>query len=206
MWMLLVSVAGAEPCEVLIDAEAWRWQLQRAAEQLSGRNIAGGQATLNSAKNRATCLATRADPADLALLARLEAVSAFFKQELDQVDDWSKLAAITAPMSEYPGWLNAQHPVRSYLDRPPPGWSGWPEQSVAAPKKGGVFLNGVWLDRPLFPTSTPCLIQILNKSGERVDAWWQHGAAAPPGQLEPIDEVAERPRFYEGPAISERAG
>lgn len=203
MW--LTSVAVAEPCDVLIDAEAWHWQLERAAEQLSGTNIAGGQATLNSAKNRATCLATRVDPTSLTLLARLEAVSAFFKQELDQVDDWAKLAAVVEPMSTWPKWLDEQHPVRNALERPPPGWSGWPEKAVEAPKKGGVFLNGAWLDEPIFPTATPCLVQVLDKSGLRLDSWWQHGAAAPPGQLTPVEEAAERPKFYEGPAVSERA-
>lgn len=206
MWMWLVSAAWADSCDVLIDADAWRWQLERAAEQLAGPNIAGGQATLNSAKNRATCLATRVRPTDLTLLARLEAVSAFFKQELDQVDDWAKLAAVVEPTSTPPTWLDDRHPVRSLLERPPPGWSGWPESAVEAPKKGGVFLNGLWLDKPIFPTATPCLIQILDKSGRRVDSWWQHGAAAPPGQLVPTDTTPVRPKYYDGMAISDKAG
>lgn len=206
MWTWFVTAAWADPCDVLIDAEAWRWQLDRAAEQLAGPNIAGGQATLNSAKNRATCLATRVDPADLTLLARLEAVSAYFKQELDQVEDWAKLAAVVEPTSSMPAWIDEAHPVRSFLDRPPPGWSGWPEQAVEVPKKGGVFLNGLWLDRPIFPTATPCLIQVLDKSGRRIDSWWQHGAAAPPGQLVPTDEAPPAPKFYAGPTVSERAG
>jgi len=69
MWTFLATVAWAEPCDLPIDAEAWRWQLERAAEHLAGKNITLGRATLRSAKDRATCLATLVDPADLTLLA-----------------------------------------------------------------------------------------------------------------------------------------
>jgi len=205
MWILLAAVAHANPCDKPVDVEAWRWQLARASEQLSGSNVPGGQATLNSVKNRAPCLPGRIEPADVTRLARLLAVSAFYDQELDQVDDWAKLAAAAAPMTGWPAWLDEGHPVRKYLERPPPDWSEWPGAStVEAPRRGGVFLNGVWLDEAMFPTATPCLVQVLDKHGETIDAWWQHGAAAPPGRLEVSDGKPDRPRFYEGPAVGDR--
>lgn len=206
MWIVLIAAAAADPCEVTVDAASWRWQLEQAAEQLAGANIAGGRATLASARNRAACLKTVVSPTDLVLFARLQAVSAFYDQEVDRVDEWAKLAAVALPLairSSGPAWLD-DHPVQRYLDRPAPSWSPWPyESAVVAPKRGGVFLNGLWLDEAEFPAATPCLVQILDKRGERVDAWWQHGAASPPDRLLPADIPAVRPKFYDGPAVTD---
>ncbi len=206
MWTLFAA-AAASPCPVSVDAEAWRWQLEQAAAQLAGENVEGGKATLASARNRAPCLGERIDPADLALFARLQAVSALEDDNLQQVAEWARLAAVSSAVAGRvggPAWLDANHPARPHLESEPPSWSPWAwEAFVQAPRRGGVFVNGVWLDEARFPSATPCLVQVLDKRGRPLDAWWQHGDAAPPDRLRPAEEPPDRPRYYDGPAVSD---
>jgi len=205
MWMLHIAIAGANPCDVPVDIDAWRWQLARADEQLEQKtNLPGALATLDSVKDRTRCLATRIDPADVTRLARLQAVGAYHRQEMSRVEEWAKLAAASAPATPLPAWLTDKHPVYKHLERPPPDWSRLDDVTIAAPRKGAVFLNGVWLDQAMFPATTTNLVQVLDKKGRSVDAWWQHGAAVPGEVLKRAGAAPVRPKFYPvGPAVSD---
>ena len=88
----------------------------------------------------------------------------------------------------------------------PHGWAGWPDLGVASPKRGGAFLNGRWLDIPVFPVATPNLVQIFDARGERVDAWWQHGAAAPDALLIGDPGPKKAPRWSDSGAVADLAG
>lgn len=207
--LLATSALANEPtCEQSVEMESWRWQITAAEDLLSGKNLKGGQATAESAKDRAPCLSEIPSPEDITRLARIKAVSAFYEQDTDQLEQWAALAAATAPETAWPSWLDGEHPARQLMDQvPPTGWSGWPDRGVAVPRRGGAFLNGRWLDVPLFPMSAPNLIQIFDAGGHRLDAWWQHGAAAPAKLIGAEPTVNKRPRFHrDAESIADIAG
>ncbi|MBX2800025.1 MAG: hypothetical protein KTR31_20255 [Myxococcales bacterium] len=209
MWFLAALPALAAPCEREIPMDAWRWQIRQAEELLSGANVRRGQATAKLAAERALCIAEVATPADVTRLARVQAISAFYEQDTDQMEQWALTAIATEPSTAWPDWAMGFHPSRDLIDQVvPTPWAGWPDGQVFLHRRGSVFLNGRWLDVAIFPTGASNLVQVFDSSGKRVDAWWQHGSAPPEGvQITNEAEAPKAPKFLPRvQAISEVAG
>ncbi len=184
MLMFFAAAALAAHCRTLVEPDAWAGQLQVAEDGMSSGVMQRAALAARAVKRDAQCLDGVPTPEQITRLARVEAVVAFHDQARDEVTKWAQLAAATAPDTPWPTGLDASMPSRQLIEGVPgPEAGGSPELVLAIPEGGAAFLNGSWLDRPVFPSSTPNLVQVFDGRGRRLDAWWQEGAKAPAALL-----------------------
>ncbi len=135
-------------------------------------------------------------PVDRPLLARFaarQALLAFWEQDEIWVIRWGTLAQTTAPVE----WDDAYKSLARMIDNAPtPPTGGDPEGTLAAPKHGVVLLDGLPLTRPLALAESPHLVQVLDRKGRVVDAFWQDGAAFPHRVLGPRGDPEPLPREW----------
>ena len=149
------------------------------------------------------CLAVAAAPDAMTRYGALRATVAFFDQDESGVVQWGLMARYTAQDGDpFPG-LPETHPLRDTLefaDEPPV--SGPPGESLAPPKGGGVFLNGVLATQPLWRVEVPVLVQVFDKKERLVLSHWQDGAAFSDEILTSGTFPVDPPKWWLGPVIA----
>jgi len=139
----------------------------------------GARTRLSTAHRMLLCLEERADPVGIARLSRQLALTFFFDQDEDAMRRWSMLSRKLAPDLPWHADLGADHPFRAQFSAFEIAEMAGPEKSLLPPKSGGVFWNGAYVDKPSAPMEMPALVQLADKKGEWIEAWWQDGSAWP---------------------------
>jgi outer membrane protein assembly factor BamD (BamD/ComL family) len=148
---------------------------------------------LTTAAEIARCLAEPVDRDVLAAYAWARAEVAALDQDEEATWSWSTLA-IDAGSPTPPERLPRRHPLRMVLADAPeaPPVTGPDDVTLAPPRKGSLYADGVQLTRPQVRLDTPHLIQIFDKDGLYL-GFWQTGAAFPREFLLAKDRVVVKP-------------
>jgi hypothetical protein len=154
--------------------------------------------TLGSMKGAMPCSVDRLHPAHIARFARLMAIDAFHEQDDFSMVRWGRLSSVAR--SPWPDGYGPDHAVRealSYVELPedvrPPG------QVVRPPSGGGMLVDGRLLQTPEVPGEMPHFVQIVDRTGWVVSAYWQDGGLFPPDWIGGGSKVASLPRWYREP-------
>lgn len=178
LFMALAGPAwGQDDACIPYGRERLRAELNAARAALDALQMARASSLLDELHRRMLCLDSVIEPADLAWYARAEAERAFYDQDTASVWRWAQLAMMIEPHPS--SWSVAQdHPLRRLLvPDPDPRDAGPEDAGVAHPRKGGVFMDGVFLVEPLARVEVPHLVQVFHDEDDRSGAWWQDGAA-----------------------------
>lgn len=164
--------------------------------KIAAFDVEGARVELGVAQLRLTCTSEPVHPNLLARFAREQAYTAFLDQDEDMMLRWQSLAL----GGEAPWVVDEEHPFRSTLNDTEKAPLGGPEGAfLNVPKGGGILLNGRLIDKPLAPIDGPNFVQVFDKSGQRLDAYWQEGGVFPMNYLR-ADEIASvTPTWYTAP-------
>ncbi|MCO4744095.1 MAG: hypothetical protein KC912_04855 [Proteobacteria bacterium] len=164
---------------------------------------------LDDIQKRMGCLETVVKPSTIAQIARIRSLIAFFAQDEDKALRWGFAQKHASPGDPWPSGLEripAYDEIWEWADDPTVGSGG---AGVAHPKKGGVFMNGHFLEKPEYMAEVPGFVQIADKKGNVIDAYWQDGAAFRPDVIADEASSATSPKWFvpealpEGPAVAE---
>lgn len=197
--MLFVARALAqdEACAP-VAVERFAAGVEAARAALVELHVDRAEALLDQLLDEARCLAEPVPPELLGRLARLEAVRWLYDQDPEAIASWAGLAARVDPDGAWP--VADDHPIRRMMPaRPPPADRAGPEgRGVLHPRKGGVFVDGAFLEEPRATLGEPHLVQLFGEDGERLGGWWQDGAAFRDEILADGPTAAEPPRWWTG--------
>lgn len=198
-WWWSLAFAQSEVCSPH-PVERWAEEIEAVAEAQRRLAIARSETWLVEVMEGGRCLSEVAPPALLARLAELQAVQAMYGQDQLALEAWVRLRADLAP--DTPWTVPETHPIHRFAASVVPvAPVGLPEgQHLAAPRKGGVFVDGAFAPDPELVPQVPHLVQLFDADGLRVDALWVLGAGLPAEWLEAGDPP-EAPRWFEGPGV-----
>lgn len=198
--LILAPAARAQDTCEPYDAAAFAAAVEAVQAQLAAVELDAAGAALAAIHDRLPCLGTPAPRDTLALYARSRATAAFFGQDEELALRWSRAAKFTWDGGPWPALIGEEHPVTLLTeDMGPPLWGGPEDKQLAAGRDGAVFANGVFLARPRLAAEVPFLVQVFDRRGGRVRAYWQDGAAFPEDLLEPGAAALEAPSWFTPP-------
>lgn len=155
--------------------------------------------TLGAMERSMPCTLDRLHPAHIARFARLMAIDAFHHQDDFSMVRWGRLSSVAnAP---WPDGYGPDHAVRealTYVELPgavrPPG------RMIRPPAGGGILLDGRLLLVPEVAGEMPHFVQVLDRSGWVVSAYWQDGGLFPPEWISGGSKQPAVPRWYREPS------
>lgn len=203
MILVALQLALGAPCEPYAH-EDWRTDMDQVDADLGALALTDARQKLGMMQARVRCLNAIARPDHLARLSRQTALVFWFSQDLDSMEQWA-LASKASATLPWPDGL-AAHPFAADFDAltlpDPISLEG---RGLAAPDKGAVFANGDLLALPAARPSVPTFIQVTDKRGNLVQAFWQDGAAFPDRLLNDDPTPIRQPRWWEGAASVDAA-
>lgn len=170
-------------CPAPFTHGAWVVAMNQIDAALTDSRVEAARSGLDQTKAALICLDGIAKPGHVARFARQEALAYFFDQDEEAAVKWGNAARYAAP--DYPWSLPEDHPFRILLtsaDEPP---LGGPAGGLRVDKGDFVFLDGVPIVTPRARSEVPSLIQVTDKKGAIVRAFWQDGAAFPADIIDP---------------------
>lgn len=205
--LLLASEASAQQaCIEPMSRIQLGSALGEVTDALEASELIEARSQLNAIRDRLPCLEEVVDRELFALFARSNAIVYFYGQDEEQAGRWAQASKLAAPALAWDEKLfppNSQ--VRTVLDATPlPEVEGL-GQGLAAPKGGGVFVNGQFIGRPEAWPDVPVLVQVFDRSGAPVEAFWQEGAAFPERLLTARTEELPPPSWWGTGAPSPRS-
>ncbi len=202
MLLLTLAVAARAQCAEPYTYDAMDASLAVFESAIRTGEIDAANEQLRSISERLPCVAGVVDRQRLATYARWTAMTAFYDQDEGAALRWALASRNADAGLPWPEWIGATHPFRGMAtaaEDPPVGVV--PNASLAPPKGGGIFLSGHLVLEPRARAEVPVLVQVLDKKGRWVDAFWQDGAAFPDSILaEATGEELEAPRWWTGDA------
>lgn len=196
--LLLVSAALAQDCPERWEAARMDAELAAADAALAAGDVDTGRAHLSTAHRQALCLDAVVRPSQVARLSRSLALAFFYDQDGDATRRWGLSARQASPALPWDETrFPPDHPFRAEVeDGDLPALAGPEGVGLAFPKKGAVFAAGHLLTAPLARIEVPLLVQVTDKDGAVVDAWWQDGAAFPERGLGPAGAAPSAPKWF----------
>ena len=174
----------------------WKGVMDAVDKSLEALDIARADALLMDVYKRIPCLTEVARPGWLGRYARQQSIVAFFNQDEITSTRWGLLARVVADVP-WPPDMTEGHPYRDLIEETElPTLAGPKGKVVLPPKKGGVFLNGVLILKPTAYPEMPGLLQIGDKTGTIIKAYWQDGAAFRPSLLTDGPKLAKAPKWW----------
>lgn len=175
--LLVSGVAHAEyeeGCE--LPADDLQLLISKSRAALSTGQLPLAMRALKETEAEIPCVRGPVEPKLLADFAGLMSLLYFFDQDEVQTLKWAQLRSVLDP--DVPLGLEAPPPFIQWLEEleEPAFALAW-KPAIVHPKKAAVYLNGSVLDEARAPVEVPVLIQHLNRKGQTVDAYWQHGVA-----------------------------
>ena len=204
------SAAQDKPCDGTYQNETLLADLDAVDEALHTLDTEGARELLSGAHRRLLCLDERADPAGIARLSRQLALTFFFDQDEDAMRRWSMLSRALAPDLPWYADMAEDYPFRTLFNEFEIAEAAGPDASLLPPKNGGLFWNGRYTDSVEAPMEMPALVQVADKKGVWIQAWWQDGSAWPEGLLGPPGIPPKAPKWLveapSDPRHAEHAG
>jgi hypothetical protein len=185
---VLVLLAGVLPLEVAsaqtrictYEIPDWIADLDGVEAVLSEGDLKEAGILIEVMNRDFECLREPVPPEQLLRYAQFRAYRAFHSQDADGSVLWGRVAEFIQPGAGYPEWVPETHPIREQLEWEDPAEIVTVEgKYIQHPKKGGVFLNGRFLTSPTAPVEVPVWLQVFDKAGTRVEAYWQEGPSFP---------------------------
>lgn len=178
--LALLLIGGVAQAQEEVCGEFADWELEVMLDQADGEmialNLPAAWRTLAETRKELRCLDTLIDPAHLARLAHGRA----FLTWLDQQDEETATTWVRLARSMHAEVLLPIEPpplYREFYGAVPDSELGTVDGGLAKVKRGAVFMDGYVLDRPEALVITPHFVQLVDKKGKRIDAWWQDGVA-----------------------------
>jgi hypothetical protein len=203
MWWMTLALAQTEVCDPH-PVERWSMELAAVREAQQRLQLDWARAWLEAVTDGARCLSEPAPVVAMATLAELHAVQAMYDQDPLALEGWVRQRRVLAP--EQPWGVPDGHPIHRFVEEVAEVDAlSLPEgEVIAVPKKGGVFVDGVFAPRPAVVPEVPHLVQRFDADGLRDDAVWMLGLALPDGWVEQ-GAPADPPRWFEGPGAPAEA-
>ncbi|MEQ1569670.1 MAG: hypothetical protein ABMA64_28805 [Myxococcota bacterium] len=172
---------GQQACDTPFSRIQLGAEVGEVGDALAENDLVDAQKHINAVRERMPCLDEVADLHLFALFARYQAVVYFYGQQEAQATRWGAASKLAEPEL---GWdeklFPADHPARQWIDAAAvPPVAVVPDRGLLAPRGGGVFANGRFLPRPEAPDDLPTLVQVFDRSRQRVDGGWQDGHRFP---------------------------
>jgi len=195
--LLLATSSSAQdkPCDGTYQNETLIADLDAVDEALRTFDTDGARELLSGAHRRLLCLDERADPEGIARLSRQLALTFFFDQDEDAMRRWSMLSRELAPDLPWYADMAEDYPFRALFSGFEIAAPAGPDASLIPPKNGGIFWNGRYVDTVEAPMEMPALIQVADKKGQWIQAWWQDGSAWPESVLGPPGPPLKSPKW-----------
>ncbi len=202
--LLAVSSSAQEvPCEGPYKNEALVAELDAIDEAFRAFDPAKARRLLSATHRSLLCLDERADPTGIARLARQLALTFFFDQDEDAMRRWSMLSRKLEPDLPWHTDMGEDHAFRAQFTAFEIAEMAGPDASLMPAKQGGVFWNGSLVSEPKAPMEMPALVQLADKKGLWIRAWWQDGSAWPDNLLGPPGAAPSAPRWLTEEATSD---
>ena len=177
----------------MTNAEFIRY-MDQADASLTELNLNDARYILEVLYAKMRCLSEPARPTDIVRFARQQGTISFFDQDETNAIRWMLLAKDTVPDQPWPVAYPPTHPLRGVLEwAEEPATVGPADMRVLPPKKGAILMNGYLLTLPNAKAEVPNLVQVFDKRGELVKAFWQDGGAFRPEYLAPEDGTEVQP-------------
>lgn len=198
-WLWSLALAQTEVCSSH-PVERWAGELEAVAKAHERFEVARAGAWLEAVMEGGRCLSEVAPLPLMVRLAELRAVQAMYDQDQQAMEAWVRQRMALAP--DQPWSVPPEHPIHRFAEEVEPAEAaelpeGW---VLAAPKRGGVFVDGAWQPRPELVPDVPHLVQAFDGDGERVDAAWVLGTAFDEAWLEE-GSPPDAPRWFQGPGV-----
>ena len=192
------ALALPEPCTSATDPGALASTLEQSESALGSGELDAARDHLRAVHRDLLCLDETVDPALLGRLGHQLAVAFFFDQDEIAMHRWLRSARSSAG-ADWPDFIPEDHPMRAGAEDVELHYAG-PQLGYLAPKKGGVFLQGAFSATPTAPVETPVFVQVADRKGRVVQAWWQDGAAFPEDTLAEDSGPLRPPKWWTPPS------
>lgn len=196
--------ALADECEEPFDVNAFVSEMNRAEAQLEEFDLDMYRNVLELTYARLPCTQDRIHPNHMARYGRLRALGMFFDQDDFGVERWAWLANQKAQVPWPKDFQEPDHPFRMALeDYGEPDFVGPVGAFLYPPKGGAVLINGWLVTEPKAPGGeTPNFVQVVDKDGMVIDAFWMEGGNFPNKLLRGDDGGATAPEWWTEPDLS----
>lgn len=198
--LLGFAAARAECPDPDLDAAGLDAALADATRAFDEGDLPTLARTMNALASSMPCLDSVPDRTALARFARLMGMVAFYGQEEELSVRWGIAARLIDPKL---GWrLVDDHPYRELIEEaalPPLGRAEGSQ--LVPPPNGAVFVDGALALEPTAHAEVTHFVQLLDKSGAVVEAWWQDGSVFPERVLAPGEGPYRSPAWYVDGAI-----
>jgi hypothetical protein len=205
MWLLLVwtEAQAQQACINPMSRIQLGAALGEVTDALEASELVEARTQLDAISERLPCLEQVVDQELFALYARSNAIVHFYGQDEEQAARWGQASRLAAPElawdeNAYP----PDNPIRTLIETTPLPAPETIGGGLAAPKGGGVFLNGHFAPRPEVWPDIPVLVQVFDRNRALVKGWWQEGSAFPADLLTSRAEDLPPPTWWtaEGPS------
>jgi len=192
------AVAQEEACPADANVAQLREQIDTATRALTEANLASARPALSRAQFLFVCVPEPADSADLAQFARQMAFLYFYKQDEFSATSWGLLSRYADRKLPWPADILPTHPFRELLEQVEDTPMGGPAAlGLLPPKGGGIFLDGRLITEPRANAEVPHLVQVFDKKGALVKAYWQEGAVFSGDLLSSETTPPKPPKWYD---------
>lgn len=197
--MIGSAFGQTEVCPGELAVAEWREAMDGVDDALIAGDGTRADRILDALVYELRCARVPATPDDVGRLARQLALVGFFAQDTDEVEVWGLLARQTVGGAPWPADVPMPESFFTMLEQvaDPPAVRA--EGGLAAPRGGGVLLDGFLIREPVAVATSEHLGQLVDKRGVVVSTWWQQGASFPDELLTPEPTALEVPRWYVAP-------
>ncbi len=173
----VISTPALAVCDAAYTHDDWSHDMADVDASMAALKLHDAAVTLAQTRDQLPCLDTVAQRAHLDRFALQMSTLYFYQSEEDSAVRWANLMSTRPAEAPVPAWAE----MLDFHDAPVIG--GPVEASVVAPRGGAVHMDGERLTAPRAAAEVPHLVQLTDRRGEVLDAWWQDGARFRPDLL-----------------------
>ena len=183
---LAASVAVSAPalaqglCETPYTNDDLERDVASADKALNDVDMNGALQILTDAGRQLRCLPTPVDPKALAGFARTMSLLGFYGQDEFAAVRYGLMQRAAYPDLPYGELTPEGHPYRDLMEMTEDPVSGSASEPLVVPRNGRFLMNGHEVAGASAWAEVPQFVQVVDKDGSVLDAYWQDGAAFPP--------------------------
>lgn len=175
----LTTAFAQDGCSTIYSGSELDTAMEEVDRLLDNADVDRALTALRKTQDLLPCLDTLANRRQLAGFGRAMAIANFYEQDEVAATRWGRMFMQTDPDLGW-GELPEEHPLRTLLDEAGVSPLGGPsDKGLVVPKKGAIFMNGTYVDKPEARAEVPYLVQVFNGNGWPVRGHWQDGSAFP---------------------------
>lgn len=200
MIALLLQVAYAQSCDSIYTNKELEVAIGDVDRLFGDADLDRALNVLRRTENLIPCMKELADKKLLGRFALNYAVISFLQQDSVQATRWGHFFKGLHEEGEEMDWGEhpAATPLQNILEMEPldePDTPG-PKAGFAHPKNGAVFIDAAFVAQPEIQPGTPHLVQVFQKGGYLVEAYWQDGDVWKDGFVDESGPTS-MPKFYD---------